>query len=167
VADALIQVEKSKLSPDFSFGVSSTSIQGTGADNKVYAASKRFSAVQLGLDIPIFTKAQKAKVNSSKLNRQIVENNYTLSKQEIQSAYQSSIARYNQLLATVKYFENTGLNNALLIINTANRQFASGNINYLEWVQVVNQSITIKNSYIDAIKNLNEAAVQLNYYANK
>jgi cobalt-zinc-cadmium resistance protein CzcA len=77
------------------------------------------------------------------------------------------MARYNKFLATVRYFESTGLNNAHTIITTANKQFASGIINYLEWVQLINQALAIKNSYTDAVKSLNDTAIQLNYFNNK
>lgn len=167
VAEAMIQAEKSKLLPGLSVGLSNMSIQGTGADNKLYPASKRFSSVQLGLGIPIFNKGQKAKISSSKLNKQIVAQAYDISAQQIQVEYVSAMARYNKSLATVRYFESTGLNNAHTIITTANKQFALGIINYLEWVQLINQALAIKSVYTDAIKNLNDTAIQLNYFNNK
>ena len=61
VAIAATAVEKSRLSPDLLVGYSNTSIRGTGADNKIYGSSKRFNAVQVGIGIPIFAKAQKRK----------------------------------------------------------------------------------------------------------
>ena len=167
IADAVILVEKSRLSPDVSVGYNNTSIEGTGADNKVYSSSKRFHSVQVGVGIPIFAKAQKEKINSARFNRQVAENNYAVELRSLQSAYQEAYAQYNKYLETVRYFETKALKNAALITATANQQMANGNINYLEWVQLISQATTVKSDYAEAIKNLNESIIQLNYFTNQ
>ena len=167
IADATLQLEKSRLLPDLSIGYNNVSIRGTGADNKLYSTSKRFNSVQVGIGIPIFAKAQKAKINSAKFTRQVAESNYAVGLQTLQSEYQTAFAQYNKYLQTVQYFESTALKNATLITTTANQQLANGNINYLEWVQVINQAIAVKNDYTEAVKSLNESIMQLNYFTNK
>ena len=167
IATANIAVEKSKLLPDMLAGVSNTSIKGTGADNNLYSSAKRFSSVQVGVGIPIFIKAQKAKINSAKFSKQIAENEYSAAIQKLQSEYKWAFAQYNKHLQTVQYFEIKGLQNAELVASTANKQLANGIINYLDWTQLINQVTIVKNEYIDAIKNLNESIVQLNYFSNK
>ena len=51
-----------------------------------------------------------------------------------------------------------------LILETANKQFINGEINYLDWVMLTNQAINIQSNYLDAIKNLNESIIQINYF---
>jgi cobalt-zinc-cadmium resistance protein CzcA len=167
IADATIAMEKSKLLPEFSLAYNNSSFKGTGADNKVYSAGRRFNAVQVGIGIPIFAKAQKAKINSAKFSRQIAAGNYTASLQALQSEYQAALVEYKKYKQTVEYFETAALKNATVISNTANQQLAAGIINYLEWVQVINQAVTVKNDYAEAVKNLNESIIQLNYFTNK
>ncbi len=166
VADAAIRLEKSRLLPDLSIGYNNTSIKGLGADDKLYNGSNRFNSLQLGVGIPIFAGAQKARVNSARVNKQIAENNYAMEVQHMTSAYQAAIFQYRKYLQAVEYFESKPLKNATLITNTANQQIAGGNINYLEWVQLVNQAVAIKNDYLEAVRNLNEAIIQLNYFSN-
>jgi cobalt-zinc-cadmium resistance protein CzcA len=167
IADANLAVEKSKLLPDVSVAYNNTSIRGTGADNVLYGASQRFSSVQVGVGIPIFTKAQKEKINSAKFSKQVAQSTYINGLQSLQSEYQQAINQYNKYLQTVHYFENTALKNATLITVTANQQLANGNINYLEWVQLINQATVVKSDYVEAVKNLNEAINQLNYFINQ
>ena len=167
IAAAAVQLEKSKLMPDLSIGYNNTSIRGTGADEKLYGAGHRFSAVQVGIGIPIFAKAQKAKISSADFSRQLAENNYAVELQMMQTKYQTAMAQYNKYLQTTSYFEQTALKNAILITSTANQQLANGYINYLEWVQLINQATTVKNDYTEAIKNLNETIIQLNYFSTK
>jgi heavy metal efflux system protein len=167
IADATAALEKSRLLPDLSVGYNNTSIKGTGADDKIYSAAKRFNAVQLGIGIPIFTKAQKAKISSAKFSRQLAENNFAIELQNLTAGYQTAFTEYQKYLQTVQYFEDAALKNAELISETANQQLANGIINYLEWVQLINQSVTVKNDYTEAVKNLNESVIQLNYLTNK
>ncbi len=167
VARADIKLEKSRLLPDLSIGYNNNSFIGTGADNKVYNGSKRFNAVQAGIGIPIFAKAQKAKINSAIFNGQLVISEYNTGLQSLNNEYQLALAQYQKYLATTTWYESTALKNALLIKNIANQQLANGIINYLEWVQVINQAITVYNEYTEAVKNLNDAIIQLNYFTNK
>ena len=164
MADASVRLEKSKLLPDLSFGYSNTSLIGVGADEKFYSSSKRFSSVQAGLGIPIFARAQKARISGAKFSKLLAENNYASGWQSLQTEYQLALTNYKKYLQTVTYYEGTALKNATLITNTANQQLANGNINYLEWVLLLNQATTVKNDYIESVKNLNQSIIQLNYY---
>ena len=167
IADAAIRVEKSRLLPDLSIGYNNTSIKGVGADNKLYNGSNRFNSVQVGIGIPIFAGAQRARINSARVNKQVAESNMAIEMQNITSAYRAANLQYRKYLQTVSYFERKILKNAGLITVTANQQIAAGNINYLEWAQLINQATAIKNDYLEAVRNLNEAAIQLNYFTNK
>lgn len=167
IADATIKAEQSKLLPELSLGIFSTSIKGIGADDKYYSSAKRFQSVQLGVGIPVFARAQKAKINSAQFSKQIAANQTAISLQTLSSNYQKTLTLYKQHNETVTYFENTGLKNASLIIETANKQFRSGLINYLEWFMLVNQATAVKNDYVDAVRHLNESIIQLNYYNNQ
>lgn len=161
------QLEKSKLFPNLYVGYSSQSIQGTGADNVLYAKSNRFNSVQFGVGVPLFFGSQKAKINSSKILELISENNYALGLQTLKTEYQVAFKQYQTQLQTVKYFEDTALKNAKTITKTANQQFANGDINYLEWTMLINNAISIQSNYADAVNNLNQSIIQLNYLTSK
>ena len=47
-------------------------------------------------------------------------------------------------------------------MKTANRLYDEGEINYLEWSILINQSLDIQNKLIDTQKLLNEKTIQLN-----
>ncbi|OYW81628.1 MAG: CusA/CzcA family heavy metal efflux RND transporter, partial [Sphingobacteriia bacterium 32-37-4] len=163
IAMANTEVEKSKLLPDLSVGILNGSIRGVGADN-IFYSGKRFSSVQVGMGIPLFTKAQKARINSAALSEKMAESKYEQVKQKLTTEYQTAIAQFSKYLATVQYLEKTGLKNAQLITETANKQLSAGSINYLEWVQLINQATSVKNDYTEAVRSLNESIIQLTYY---
>ena len=167
VSDAKLALEKSRLLPDLMVGYNSISIRGAGADGKEYSASHRFNSVQAGIGVPIFNKAQKASIAGGKMGVLIAQNNYEIGIHQMQANYRESVNTYNKYLHTVEYYESTALKNAEMIIQTANTQFANGEINYLDWVILTNNAITIRSQHLDALKNLNQSVIELNSLISK
>ena len=167
IAVAATKVEKSKLLPDLTFGYNLSSIKGTGANNKTYNNVPQFQSVQIGLGIPIFTSGQKAKITAAKTYEKIVANEYEVNLRSYETAYKAALVRYQKYSEAIAYFETTALKNADLVTSTANKQFINGDINYLEWVLLINQAVTIQSDYIDAVKNSNESAVEINSLITK
>lgn len=161
------QLEKSKLLPNLSVGYYTMSMRGTGADNVFYNASAKFNSIQFGLGVPLFFGSQKAKISSSKTLQLISENNYQMGLQTLNAEYQTAFRQYQTQLQTVKYFEDTALQNANIIAKTANQQFENGNINYLEWTMLINNAVSIQSNYTDAVKELNQSIIQLTYLISK
>jgi len=164
---ASTKLEKSKVLPSVLLGYNNTSITGTGADNVLYNRSSRFQSVQLGLGIPLLGGAQRAKINATKLVETIAENDYQKERMLLKQKFQNQFSHYRSNQEKLQYFEKTGLPNAAIITATANKQFFNGDINYLDWVMLINQSIAIKSNYIDAVWNQNETIIQLNYLTSK
>ena len=162
-----LQLEKSKLLPNLNFGYNNQSIQGTGADNVLYAKNYRFNSVQFGVGVPLFFGSQMAKIKSGKTLQMISENNYQLGLQTMKTELQTTYRYYQTQLQTVKYFEATALQNANTITKTANLQFANGDINYLEWTMLINNAVSLQSSYVDAVKELNQTIIQLNFLTSK
>lgn len=166
-AAAALKLEKSRFLPDLSLAYGNASIRGVGADERFYTGSTRFNTFQVGVGIPVFAGAQQARVKSARLNQQIAMESYRAGLQHFTTDYLVALARYRQYQEVVSAFEARYLKNADLIDQTANKQLVAGTINYLEWVQVSNQALSIRNEYTEAVKNLNDAIIQLNYLVNK
>ena len=140
---------------------------GFGADEKLYNSSTRFQSVQAGVGIPLIFGAQRSKINAVKINQQIADNNYLTGLYALQSEYQQALLSYKKNLQTISYYEGTALKNADIIFSTANKQFTNGDINYLEWVLLVNQAVGIQSDYVDAVRALNQSTIQINSLTNK
>ena len=165
-AQAALRLENARLLPDLSFMYNNTSIKGTGADEKFYDGLTRFQSVQVGVGIPLFPGAQLAKIRSARIDKTIAENSYSAGAQSLRFDYETAVAEYNKYSRMVSYFESTALANASLITTTADMQFSGGNINYLEWVQLINHATAVRSEYIESIRNLNVAVIQLHYFIN-
>ena len=161
------KLERSKLLPDINVGYYNMTMRGTGSDNKLYSSATRFQALQVGVGIPLFFGAQRAKITAAKINQNIAENSYTQELHRLQMEYKSLIDQYQSNQSIIAYYESTALKNAALIFETANKQFNSGDINYLEWVMLTNQATSIQSAYLDALKKNNESIIQLNFTTAK
>lgn len=159
-------VEQSKLLPDITLAYNVMGMKGMGADNKDYNSIPRFQSVQIGLAIPIFNNGQKAKIAASKIAENIIAKDYELNFKNLGTEYLSAYKQFQKFDEAVLYFRNTALQNAETIISTANKQFLNGEINYLEWVLLMNQALAIQSDYIEAVNNRNMSVAKLNFYTN-
>ena len=155
-------LQKSKLLPEINFGYNNNSFKGIGLDD-----AQRFHSAQIGLGIPLFGGSQKAKINASKVAENIAESEYQTQVLNFKTEYNKLLAQYNSNLEIVNYFETNSNKNSKTITDVANKQFINGDINYLDFVMLVNQSIAIQNSYIEAVKSLNESIIAINYLNSK
>lgn len=163
VAEKQTEVEKSRLLPGLQLAYNLNSFKGTGADDKIYNATPQFHSVMLGVGIPIFSGGQKARIEASKMAENIAENDrinteFSLNKKatQLRQIYQTNLEIVNR-------YESSELKNAEIITETAQKQFLNGEINYLEFVMLINQTLALKSNYTDALLKLNESAIELQY----
>ncbi len=163
VSEQTTMVEKSKLLPQLLLGYNLNSFKGAGPDNRTYDASPRFHAVQLGFAIPVFSKGQRARVETARLAETIAGDELQNAQFELKKQVQELSQRYQTSLDIVEQYESEGLKNAEIVFETVQKKFSNGAIDYLEFVTLVNQAISLKSNYIDALWQLNENAILLHY----
>ena len=163
IAAQATAVEKSRLLPQLLLGYNLNSFKGAGPDNRIYDASPRFHSVQLGLSIPVFSSGQRARIETTRLAETIASDELQNAQSALERRVQEFSQRYQTNLAIVNQYESEGLKNATIVFETAQKQFSNGAIDYLEFVTLINQAISLKSSYTDALWQLNENAIQLHY----
>jgi len=166
-ADAALRAERAKLLPGLSVAWYNMSIKGTGADDVVYTGSKRFNSVQLGVGLPLFAAAQRARIAAARISREAAVLNYDAALEQAKKQYTALLSAWKKHSDAARYYETTALGNADVIVRTAMQQFAAGEIGYLEWVTLTNQAIVIRSSYLDVIRELNDTVIALNYLLSK
>ncbi len=163
VAKAQTLADRTKLLPELRFGYHNTSFRGMGPDNKFYSSANRFHAIQIGVDVPLFANSQKAKIKAGKIAESVVDLQLASAEKTLASRYSELQAAYRTSLNLVQYYEKTGLKDADVIANTAQKQFSSGEINYLDWVMLMNQAIAIRSNHVDAVNMLCQSIISLNF----
>jgi heavy metal efflux system protein len=163
LAMASTALEQAKLKPDFNVGIYNSSFRGLSPNNIVYRGLDRFTAVQLGLAIPIFAKSQKAKIRAFAIKEKIAESNVQIVQEKLVAEFEKCISNYKSNVEILDLYKLNALKNAALIKQVASKQFVNGEINYLDFVMLIHQAINIENNFIDARHALNKSIVQLNF----
>ena len=159
---AEISLEKSKKLPELIGGVYyqtfKTNAEFQNSYNGVYG--------QFGVAIPLFNAAINNKKKALEINTQIAENNLNNEKLKLESKNQELVQEYKKQKETIAYFESQALKNVDLVTKAANDKFINGDINYLEWVMLINQSTGIQSDYIEAVRKLNISIIEINALTN-
>lgn len=164
-AIAQLNLEKAKLLPSINVGVVSGTMYGFGADNNFYTHTSRFTAGQVGVSLPLFSK-QGSVIKSAKINTQIVQNNALSERVRIQNQFEALLIQFDSQRQIISELEGKALPNARIIFETAQKQFVNGEIDYLQWALLINQSISIQSDYQDALMKYNELAIEMIYLGN-
>ena len=161
IALAQLKLEKSKCLPGINLGYVSGTMYGFGADNNFYTHASRFNAGQVGVKIPIFSK-QGQNIKLAKINTMIVNSQSDADQIRIQNEIDALFKQFETQSQIINDLENIALPNAKIIFETAQKQFVNGEIDYLEWAILINQSISIQSDYQDALMKYNQLAIQIN-----
>ncbi|HEY9177693.1 MAG TPA: TolC family protein, partial [Flavipsychrobacter sp.] len=170
IAATQLQLEKTKLLPEITGGYFNQSYSGwqkVGNVEQYYTQSNRFGSGLIGVSVPIAFFSQGARLKALSLNRKATELMYKDGEQAFIARYEQWLVQYRKNAAALSYYERTGLKNAGQILTAAREKFMSGDIGYLEYTMLINQSVSISTGYYDALKALNETITELNYLANK
>lgn len=164
-------IERNSLSPDINFGYSNMSIVGwisdDGINQKYYGSSDRFSVYQLGLGLPLFTGAAKARIKASRINEEMASIEKQQQLDQLNSQYAQLISRYTEQLAAFRYYEKEGLKLANDMMNQASVRLKAGDIAFAEWALLVNQSLQIRISHAASIHDLQMAEAEYFYLTDK
>lgn len=158
-----IALEKAKMLPGLQLAYNLNSFKGLGPDDKLYNATPQFHSVQVGVSLPIFSAGQKARIEAAKVELSVAESELKNAEFNLQNQLKKAREIYQSNLEIVSKYESSDLKNADVITETAKRQFIGGEINYLEFVILVNQAVQLKNNYTDAVWKLNQSAIELEY----
>jgi cobalt-zinc-cadmium resistance protein CzcA len=164
VANKQGRVYRAAMHPSFSVGYSNMSAIGfqniTGME-KYYSARDRLSTVQLGIGIPFFNQANKARVQSAQQEAQAAQLHYQNLRWQKQQEWNSLRQLAEEQDKSMQYYQAVALPQAQTIFTEASKQFQQGAISYLEWQQLMQQSIHIRMQFLQAAELRNETAIRI------
>ncbi|MGY0037531.1 TolC family protein [Pedobacter sp. NJ-S-72] len=120
-----------------------------------------FSSVNAGVGIPVFFGAQRAKIKASTVLIRQREEELSVSKQELEAGLNEALKIYTQNSRLIKSYQTSILPNASKIITITTDKLNAGEIGYLDWVILINQSIQIRSEYFNTVQQLNETAFEI------
>jgi cobalt-zinc-cadmium resistance protein CzcA len=166
-ATAQTAVERNRLSPDFTVGYNNLSIRGyqskDGVNQQFYSGADRFSFYQLSVGIPLFAKAARNRVRAMQVREQAVKAESAAGSQQMSNELKVLSHEQQKLLLRLQYYEKTGLAHAQLIIKNAILGFKNGDIGYVEWTVLMNNAVSMRSGYLDAVSAFNNAVIGIQY----
>ena len=144
-------LEKARLKPDFRVGIINQSIEQNYNQN----------VVQVGVNVPIFTKAQNARIEASKINSQIAQQQIKLTQNQLQTQLNALKIQYEKGQKSLDYYEKFALPQSELIIKTAAKSYRAGEIEYIEFAQNITQAWQIKEAYLSELQIFNQIIINI------
>lgn len=158
------KLEKARLYPSLTASynnISFTGFQRVGDAERYFDINDRFSYVGVGLGIPLFHGAQRAKIRAASVQVEASRLRMQTARRQLSVRMKNTLAFYLEVSRQVATTETTLLPESKIILDAAGKRMATGEISYLEWVMLVNQSIAIRNQYIELVQRKNQTAFEL------
>jgi len=153
VSKANIGVEKSEFLPKFSLSY----------DKLKYNDVSGFSAYQAGISIPLWFFPQKSRVKAAKANAMVAENQYLEQRAMTESRVSQLIKSLEKTQKTLDYYQEGALLLAEEQITTAELASKEGEIDYVNYITILNSAIRIKQNHLQFINQFNQQFVELQY----
>jgi cobalt-zinc-cadmium resistance protein CzcA len=164
------KVEQSRLMPDITVGYFSQTLQGVQDIDGVprtYGPGDRFTGVQAGIAVPLWFKAAASRSKAAAIKRQAAKTDAEYFTKTLSGSYKTLLGEYTKFNNSVEYYEKQAIPEANLIIEQAARSYKAGALEYLDYILSLNQALSIKQSYLDALNNCNQTIISIEFITGK
>ena len=164
VADKALKVAKNGYAPSLSLALKNQLVI-TGWDpyheNRSRYKGGNFMGFEVGIGVPLFFGATKAKVKAARQDREIAE--LAMHQQQLtrQKEYDAALARYTAAFNRLQYFEGQGSADAAEIARLGTVEYENGEISYIEYVNALQETLDTRMKRAAAISDYNQAVVTL------
>lgn len=160
-------LEKARLAPELSVGYANQSIIGyaskDGQHQTYFGAGDRFHIVSLTVGIPLFMRATKTRAQAAGILADAASKQAGEVESQLKTDAAKLRANYDRYRQQLAYYRQTGLPLAEQMNRQAMLAFKEGEIGYLEWIQLMNQAVSIRLQYIDALAAINGVLIDMEY----
>ncbi|WP_020538400.1 CusA/CzcA family heavy metal efflux RND transporter [Lewinella cohaerens] len=129
-------------------------------------AATVYHGFQVGVGIPLWRKGTKAQITAAGLQRSIIAQqklDYQIQLQTTSARLQAQATKHERAL---EYYRTNGQQLAQEIIHTSTRAFQTGEIDFLHYLQALDQAKRIENDYLDQRLQYYLTILELNYLLN-
>ena len=164
VADKALRVAKNGYAPSLSLVLKNQLVISSWDpyhENRARYDGGNFMGFEVGIGIPLFFGATKAKVKAARSDRAIAQMEMQQQQLTQQTEYKAALTRYNTAFSRMQYYEQKGAASATEIERLASLEYENGEISYIEYVSALQESIDSQLKRADAINAYNQAVVAL------
>lgn len=129
-------------------------------------AEGNFLGFEVGVGVPLFFGATKAKVKAAKKDCEIAELEMKEEKQQKEKEYLAALSKCNSTFVRMNYYQQEGDRKAEELSRLGGLEYQSGGISYHEYIEALQESIDIRMKHIEAINDYNQAVIVLKKLTN-
>ncbi|WP_084119010.1 TolC family protein [Aquiflexum balticum] len=151
-------LEKQRLLPDL-YGEFFRGTN-TGPNARIYPG------IQLGVSIPLWFGAQKAKINASKFElaqTNLAANNYTFQLSNRREQLEIELKKFQE---AISFYTQEGQQLSMQLIAQGNQAYKSGEIDFFQYVLLIENSRNIEVDYLTNLQGYNMTVLEINYLIN-
>jgi cobalt-zinc-cadmium resistance protein CzcA len=133
----------------------------SGNNNGVNA--ERLWGIQLGVGVPIWQKAHKARIQAARTNilaQADAGENY---RQQLLARYEMLLTQLDRYQQQLDYYESTGKPTREEILTHAQKAYEAGEINFLQYIQLLDNARSIEINYLKSIFEYNKTVLEMQY----
>ncbi len=119
--------------------------------------------LRLGITLPIWQWTYQANINAAKKGVDMARTQKQLTRYQLNTEYAKAQADFVQYKDNLNYFETVGMAEANEILRASRESFRLGSINYYQFIQNLDLSYTLRQNYLETLKNYNQSIINLIY----
>ncbi|WP_276495902.1 CusA/CzcA family heavy metal efflux RND transporter [Pontibacter litorisediminis] len=166
VARQQTKLESARLLPNFSIGYFNQTFIGESPardPSRVYGNSDRFTGVEAGIAVPLWFGAQKSRINAARLNEQAVQKQAEAREKMLEADLQNALQELQKQAEQLQYYEQGALQQAEQLEKAAGLSFRLGEVDYVEFVQALDQAYNLRLQYLNALLYYNQSIINLQF----
>ena len=120
-----------------------------------------FMGFEVGVGVPLFFGATKAKVKAAKKSRDVAELEMQSEQQQMEKDYMSALCKCNAAQQRMEYYLEEGNDKAGELMRLGTLEYENGEISYIEYVNALQESMDIRMKSAQAVNDFNQSVVAL------
>jgi cobalt-zinc-cadmium resistance protein CzcA len=162
------ELQKAARHPELEVGYNNQSLIGyqtmRDGTEKFYEAGNRFSTAQVGISFPLFGKASKAKVRAAEIRQRVLQDEAAVAGEKLAGEFRWRLQEQQMLWDQLQQYQKHMLPDARLVQQTATQQLQAGELNYINWMMLVEPAFQTRLNYLDKVLQYRHATSQLLYF---
>ena len=164
VADKALKVAKNSYAPSLSLSLRNQLVLSSwnpyNQDRSKFDGGN-FMGFEVGVGIPLFYGATKAKVKAARKDREIAELEFKEEQRSRESEYLSAVNLCHTYMARLTYYQQEGEKHADELQKLGILEYQNGEISFIEYINALQESMDIKMKHAQAINDYNQSVIAL------
>ncbi|MBX2895574.1 MAG: TolC family protein [Cyclobacteriaceae bacterium] len=164
ISRQMLRVERNKFLPDLELGYFNQTLigfQNTAGTEEFYDKNKRFQGFMVGVAFPLWFAPQAARTKAAYYQQQAAQKKVAYTQALINQEYEQALQELKKNEISLAFYEQSALQNAVLILSQALKSFRAGEIGYIEYLQSLRTATGIKLNYLVALQQHNLTIIKI------